>query len=81
MTLARAVSLAALLAAALATAARSRSHPPLRPLAACLTLLAALDLARLAAPPRCLDVALCAAWWPALALAVALGLCSGDRDR
>ncbi len=70
----------ALLAAALALAARSRRSAPLRPLAACLALLAAVDLARLAALPRWLDVALCAAWWPVMALAVALGLLSGDRD-
>ena len=70
MTLARLAELAALLAAALATAARSRL-PPLRPLAACLALLAAVDAARLASPPRCLDVALCATWWPCLTLAAA----------
>ena len=59
----------AIVLAALAIAARARSQPPLRPLAACLAALAALDLARLAAPPRSLDVALCAAWWPILTLA------------
>ena len=61
------------LAAALlvVTLRASRSAPPLRPLAACLAALALFDAARLASPPRCLDVALFAAWWPALALAVA----------
>ena len=61
----------ALLAASLTLAARSRPHPPLRPIAASLLTLAALDMARLASPPRWLDVALCAAWWPCLALAAA----------
>ena len=43
--------------------------------------LAALDLARAAEPPRWLDVALVAAWWPCMALAVAVGLLSdGDRE-
>lgn len=61
----------ALAAALLVVTLRARRSPPLRPLAACLLALALLDVARLASPPRCLDVALYAAWWPALALAVA----------
>ena len=61
----------ALAAALLTVTLRARSAPPLRPLAAVLLALALFDAARLASPPRCLDVALFAAWWPALALAVA----------
>ena len=71
----------ALAAAALTLVARSLSRPPLRPLAASLAALTALDLARAAGPGRSADVALCAAWWPILTLAVALGLCSGGSDR
>ena len=71
----------ALCAAALTLAARSLRLPSLRPLAATVALLAALDLARLAALPRWADCALFAAWWPCLALAVAVGLFPGERDR
>lgn len=73
----RAVSLAyhaprfALAAALLAVTLRARRVVALRPLAACLLALALLDGARALGPPRCLDVALFAAWWPAMALAVA----------
>ena len=61
----------ALAAALLTVTLRARSAPPLRPLAAVLLALALFDTARLAGPPRWLDVALCAAWWPCLALAAA----------
>ena len=81
MTLARGLELAALCFAALVLASRSRKRPPLRPLAACLGLVAALDATRLCSPPRALDVALYAAWYCAQALAVGVGLLAGDADR
>lgn len=74
MTLSRIAEGAALLLAAALLASRSLPRPPLRPLAACLCTLAALDLARAAGPPRWADVAIVAAWWPCMALAVAVAL-------
>lgn len=63
-----------LCAATAAVTLRAHRLPTLRLLAACLCTLAALDLARLASPPRWADVALCAAWWPVLTLAVVASL-------
>ncbi len=63
--------IAALYCAALATAARSARLPPLRPLAASLAALLALDVAMLATLPRGLYVAAFAGWYVVGALAVA----------
>ena len=81
MTLARAIELATICFAALVLASRSRKRLPLRPLAACLCLVAILDIARICSPPRSLDVALYAAWYCAQALVVGVGLLAGDADR
>lgn len=63
--------IAALFAATLTLAARSLRLPPLRPLAAAVAALAALDVALLAPLPRGLYVAAFAGWYVVGALAVA----------
>lgn len=59
---------------ALVLALRARTRPPLRPLAACLCAVAALDLAMLAPLPRWAYVGAFAAWYCAQSLAVTAGL-------